>query len=148
MSSMLDPKRSLSAVLVLAALALVSLGALAANSALAEVPVAPTGSESPTAPTAVEFTRETVSLVGPRALVSVKCAGAAREPCIGTLALRGSAGAHKVAYSIDCEAEQILVVPLGSNERAIGRLKSVRAVAKTLQADGGSVNTAKRLRIR
>jgi hypothetical protein len=151
MSSMPGPKRSLHAVLVL--VALLCLGAVAASPAsAAEAPAASAeaGAEAAAVPppATVEFTSRTVSLVGPRALVDVKCAGAAGEPCIGTLALRGSAGAHKVAYSIDCEEEQILVVPLGSNERAIGRLKSVRAVARTLQLDGGSVDTAKRLRIR
>jgi hypothetical protein len=96
----------------------------------------------------LEFTRRTASLVGSRALVYVRCEGESGEPCVGTLALRGGAGSHKTPYSIECDEEQIVVVPLGADERALGRLKSVRAVARTLQPSGASVATAKRLRIR
>jgi hypothetical protein len=96
----------------------------------------------------LEFTRRTTSLVGSRALVHVRCAGPVGQPCVGTLALQAASGAHKVAYSIDCNEEQILAVPLGVDGQAIGRLKSVRAVARTLQYSGASVDTAGRLRIR
>jgi hypothetical protein len=104
------------------------------------------GAEAPTA--SLEFTRPTASLVGSRVLVRVRCGGSAQEPCVGTLAVKAACGSHKLPYSIDYGEEQIVPVPVGSDGQAIGRLKSVRAVARTLQSSGASLATGERLRIR
>jgi hypothetical protein len=139
---------NLGIVALLACVALATVVPVALGADEVQAPEATTAEAGPSPEASIEFTRRTASLVGSRALVYVKCEGPMGEPCVGTLALRGSAGSHKTAYSIECEEDQIVVVPLGSNERAIGRLRSVRAVARTLQPSGVSLATARRLRIR
>lgn len=151
-----SPRRSLRsrfALTALTALAALALAATLAPAASADELAAPgeaPAAEAPPAlapPVSIQFTQRSASLAGSRALVHVKCAGGG-EVCIGTLALQAPAGAHKVPFSIDRGEDQILVVPLGPDGPALGMLKSVRVVARTLQSSGGSVDTSRVLRIR
>lgn len=134
-------------------LAIVLTAALGSRAAAEELPPPPSGESTETAPAqaptvSIQFTRQTASLTGSRALVHVKCAGSAEAACIGTLALQAPSGAHKVPYSIERGAGQILVVPVGDDGPTLQLLKSVRVVARTLQSSGASVDTSRLLRIR
>ena len=95
----------------------------------------------------VAFPRRHATLVGPRALVFVRCSGLASHSCEGTLVLSGVGGAHKVPYSIERGERQILVVPLGCEEGEVDRDAKARVVARTLQLTGGTVRTSSVLRI-
>lgn len=133
------------------------LAALALTVALATSALADTTSEAtPGAPTAeeappqmlIEFTGRRAVLAGPRALVHVRCAGYESGSCVGTLALRGPAGAHKVPYSLEHGERRVLAVPLGSDCDAIDSGAEAKAVASTLQLTGTSVRTSSILRIK
>ena len=95
----------------------------------------------------VEFTRKRATLVGPRALVSVRCGGLAAYTCEGTLVLSGVGGAHKVPYSIERGERRILAVPLGDEDTEVDPGCKARVVARTLQLAGGTVRTSSVLRI-
>jgi len=107
----------------------------------------PAAEEAPPEMT-LQFTRHRAVLAGPRALVHVKCAGYEAGACVGTLALRGPAGSHKVPYSLEHGERRILAVPLGSDCDAIDPGTEARAVASTLQLTGTSVRTSSILRIK
>src|SRR5215470_15533681 len=75
-------------------------GAATAGPAAAEevpTPVEPTAAEAPP-PMRLGFTSRTIRLVGPRALVDVKCTGSG--DCVGTLVLRAPGGSREIAYSM------------------------------------------------
>jgi hypothetical protein len=110
-------------------------------------PGAPAAAEAPPEMT-LQFTRRRAVLAGPRALVHVKCAGYEAGACVGTLALRGPGGAHKVPYSLEHGERRILAVPLGSDCDTIDPGTEARAIASTLQLTGTSVSTSSILRIR
>jgi hypothetical protein len=136
---------------LLAALALALSGAAAAA---AEAPpatesgaAATTEEVAPAPPMSVEFPRRHASLVGPRALVFVKCSGLVAQTCEGTLVLNGLGGAHKVPYSIDRGERQILAVPLGDENADVDPGRRAQVVARTLQLAGGMVRTSSVLRI-
>jgi hypothetical protein len=131
--------------------------ALAAASVLAASAFGASTSEAtPGDPTAeeaapqmsIQFLRRRAVLAGPRALVQVKCAGYEAGSCIGTLALRGPGGAHKVPYSLEHGERRLLAVPLGSDSDAIDPGSEARAVASTLQLTGTSVRTSSTLRLK
>jgi len=96
------------------------------------------------APMILEFPRRRAPLVGPRALVSVKCSGESGYACEGTLVLNGLDGVHKVPYVIDRGETRSLTVPLGDEADAGCR---AQAVARTLQLTGRTVRTSSVLRI-
>lgn len=135
---------------LLAALALLL---SAASAAAAEVPPAAesgasaASEEAPSAPMSVEFPRRHASLVGPRALVFVKCSGLVSQMCEGTLVLKGVRGAHKVPYSIERGEQQALAVPLGAENTEVDPGCKARVVARTLQLTGAMVRTSSVLRI-
>ena len=130
-------------VFLLAALA-VALSA-AGPVAAAEPEAPPAGEESAPEAMTVEFPRAHAGLVGPRALVPVKCSGAVAAMCEGTLVLTGAGGAHKVPYAIAQGEQQTLVVPIGEKVTAHGY--KARVVARTLQMTGGLVRTSRILRV-
>jgi hypothetical protein len=143
--------------LLLASLAALAVAAPGAAAATGDVTPAPSDSASSTSDLPAEaakpaamslmFTRHRASLVGPRALVYVKCTGSASHACEGTLALRGAGGAHKVPFTIDRGESQVLVVPLGSDGDSLGGSGRARAVASTLQLSGSTVRTSSVLRV-
>ena len=106
-----------------------------------------TAEEAPPSPMSVEFTRKRATLVGPRALVSVRCSGLASYTCEGTLVLKGVGGAHKVPYSIERGEKRILAVPLGDEETEVDPGCKAKVVARTLQLSGGTVRTSSVLQI-
>ncbi len=124
-----------------------------ASVATAEVPspaesdASATAEETPPSPMSVEFTRKRATLVGPRALVPVRCSGLAAYTCEGTLVLSGVGGAHKVPYSIERGERRILAVPLGDEDTEVDPGRKARVVARTLQLSGGTVRTSSVLRI-
>jgi hypothetical protein len=129
---------------LVAALAL----SFAAAAGAAEAPLAdPAAEEAATAPMSVEFPRRRATLVGPRALVPVKCSGLVAQTCEGTLVLRGVGGEHKVPYMIERGEKRVLVVPLGAAPADVDRGCTARVVARTLQLTGGTVRTSSLLKI-
>lgn len=140
--------------LLLTCLAALAIAAGSATAATAELIPAPSDAASVAseaaepAPMSIKFTRHRANLVGPRALVYVRCTGAASQACEGTLALQGQGLAHKVPYSIDQGESQVLVVPLGSDCDSLDGAGEARAVASTLQLSGGAVRTSSVLRVR
>jgi hypothetical protein len=92
----------------------------------------------------LEFPRRHASLVGPRALVSVKCSGDSGYACEGTLVLNGLNGAHKIPYVIDRGETRSLTVPLGAEIDGGCR---AQVVARTLQLTGRTVRSSSVLRI-
>jgi len=129
-----------------------ALGLSVASMAAAEVSTpgpdaSATAEEAPPSPMSVEFTRKRATLVGPRALVSVRCSGLASYTCEGTLVLKGVGGAHKVPYSIERGEKRILAVPLGDEETEVDPGCKAKVVARTLQLSGGTVRTSSVLQI-
>jgi hypothetical protein len=147
----MEMKRFLASLLP--SLLVIALASGVTSVAAAEVPspvepgASATAEEAPPSPMSVEFTRDRASLVGPRALVSVRCSGLAAYACEGTLVLKGVGGAHKVPYSIERGERQILVVPLGDEDTEVDPGCKARVVARTLQLTGGTVRTSGVLRI-
>jgi hypothetical protein len=121
-------------------------GALA-NQTSDATPGAPAGEAAP--PTMkIQFTGHRAPLAGSRALVRVKCAGYETGTCVGTLALSGPAGAHKIPYSLERGESRILAVPLGEECDSMGAGSRARVVASTLQLTGTSILTSATLRIK
>ena len=142
--SFLRPLLATPAILLLV---LMSATAAAATEVAPEEPPAALAAEpAQPSPMSVEFPRRKASLVGPRALVFVKCSGLVAETCEGTLVLSGIRGCHKVPYAIERGASQALAVPLGDADSIDGGGKA-RVVASTLQLTGGTVRTSTFLRV-
>ncbi|MGH3426584.1 MAG: hypothetical protein ACRDQZ_03265, partial [Mycobacteriales bacterium] len=83
----------------------------------------------------LSFARETARLVGPDALVLVKCGGSQNGSCSGTVTLSAGGHKHKAPFSVVGGASQSLVVPVGSSRALSGT--SGLAVARTAQPSGG-----------
>jgi hypothetical protein len=98
----------------------------------------------------LEFTSKVARVVGPGALVKVKCSGSEAPGCVGTLAIYAPGEPPEVAYSIDRGEERVVVVPLGSQRDLFDGIVSLktRVVAQTVQEAGGSVLTARVLRFK
>jgi hypothetical protein len=98
----------------------------------------------------LEFTRATTRVVGPGALVFVKCAGSTSGLCTGTVTLQLGASHRKVPFSIFGGASQGLVVPLGSDKQAFARAggQTALATASTAQPLGSYVETTGVLHIK
>lgn len=98
----------------------------------------------------LEFTKKTATVAGPGALVSVRCVGSEAASCVGTLSIEAPGEPPEVAYSIDSGEERVIVVPLGEQRSIFDGIVSVktRVVAHTVQAEGGSVRTARTLRFK
>lgn len=108
------------------------------------VPAALESESAEPAPMILEFPRRRAPLVGPRALVAVRCSGESGYACEGTLVLNGLDGVHKVPYVIDRGETRSLTIPLGDGADSGSR---AQAVARTLQLSGRTVRTSSVLRI-
>jgi len=93
------------------------------------------------------FTRASVHVSGPGAVVSVKCQGPRGGTCAGTVSLRFAGSTHKVAFSVEGGHRQNLIVPLGADRGRIGKHR-VRAVARTVQPLGSCRESRRLLRLR
>jgi hypothetical protein len=138
------------AALSLAALAPVASAAPGVSSARALTPEAPAAEASAPQGMSLEFTANTASVAGPGALVSVRCVGTAAATCVGTLSIAAPGEPPEVAYSLSRGEDRVVVVPLGSQRSIFDGIISVktRVVAHTVQAEGGSVRTARTLRFK
>lgn len=98
----------------------------------------------------LEFTKKTAKVAGPGALVSVRCVGSEAAGCVGTLSIEAPGEPPEVAYSIDGGEQRVVVVPLGEQRTIFDGIVAVktRVVAHTVQAEGGSVRTARTLRFK
>ncbi|MGD9734078.1 MAG: hypothetical protein AB7V58_00480 [Solirubrobacterales bacterium] len=94
----------------------------------------------------LSFERETARLLGPEALVLVKCTGSPNGICSGTMTLSAAGHQHKAPFSVVVGAVQSLAVHVGSS-RARGAGRAL-AVAKTAQPSGRFVRTTGVLRFR
>jgi hypothetical protein len=139
--------RQLLLVPVVLLVSLVLLGGTAAADDVEAPLAAPTALDSEAAepaPMTLEFPRRRASLVGPRALVAVKCSGDSGYSCEGTLVLNGLNGAHKIPYVIERGETRSLTVPLGAE---IDQACRAQVVARTLQLTGRTVRSSSVLRI-
>lgn len=94
----------------------------------------------------LSFARDTARLVGPDALVLVKCTGSRIGICSGTVTLSAGGRKHKAPFSVTGGSSQSLAVPVGSS-KALGSTAGL-AVAKTAQASGGYVQNTDVLHFR
>ena len=146
------------AALAVAALALAGLApAASAGTAAAAEPEAAAALASalaldtaPASKMAIEFTSATARVVGPGAVVRVRCTGVGARGCVGTLAINAPGEPPEVPYSIDRGRQQALVVPLGEQRSIFAGMVAVRSrvVARTVQSSGGSIRTARVLRFK
>jgi hypothetical protein len=112
-------------------------------------PTAATSTQS--AAMSIDFTSPTARVVGPGALVSVRCAGTSATSCVGTLAIEAPGEQPpEVAYSVDRGEERAIVVPLGEQRTFFDGIVAVRTrvVAETVQAEGGAVRSVRTLRFK
>jgi hypothetical protein len=98
----------------------------------------------------INFSGRTARTAGPGALISVRCTGSVASSCDGTLSLTVGAETHEVPYSLVSGEKRLLVVPLGSAEKLLGRPGPVTAVAvaETVQPTGAVLSSEHRLRLR
>jgi hypothetical protein len=98
----------------------------------------------------LEFTRSTTRVVGPGALVYVKCAGPSEGLCTGTVTLELGASHRKIPFSVTGGAKQTLVVPLGSDKQSFARAsgETTLATAATAQPLGSYAETTGVLHIK
>jgi hypothetical protein len=96
--------------------------------------------------TSLSFVRETAELVGPDALVLVRCNGSAGDTCSGTLTLSFSGSSHKAPFSILAGTSQSVSVSVRGADRLAGR-RAV-AVARTTQPTGRFARSSEVLRFR
>jgi hypothetical protein len=94
----------------------------------------------------LSFASQSAPLVGPEALVRVRCTGPQDGICSGTVTLSAGGRKHKVPFSVVGGSGQSLTVPVGSS-RALGASSGL-AVAKTLQPSGGYVRDSEVLHFR
>ncbi len=83
----------------------------------------------------LSFRSETARLVGPDALVLVKCIGSQNGICSGTVTLAARGQKHRVPFSVVGGSSLSLTVPVGSS-KGLGATSGL-AVAKTTQPSGG-----------
>lgn len=88
----------------------------------------------------LSFAGRTARLVGPDALVLVKCTGSHNGICSGTVTLSAGGKKHKVPFSVVGGNRQSLTVPVGLS-KALGATSGL-AVAKTVQPSGGYVRNS------
>jgi len=138
------------AALSLAALAPIASAAPAVSSARALTPEPPAAETSAPQGMSLEFTAKTATVAGPGALVSVRCIGTEAATCVGTLSIAAPGEPPEVPYLLEQGEERVVVVPLGSQRGIFDGIVSVktRVVATTVQAEGGSVRTARMLRFK
>lgn len=86
------------------------------------------------------FARGTARLVGPDALILVKCTGSQDGICSGTVTLSAAGHKHKVPFSVVGGSSQSLTVPVGLSKDLSGT--SGLAVARTAQPSGGSARSS------
>jgi hypothetical protein len=96
--------------------------------------------------TSLGFARGTAELLGPDALVLVRCSGARGDTCNGTLTLSFSGNKHKTPFSVLAGTTQSLPVSVGGGDQLAG--KRAVAVAKTLQPTGRFARSSEVLRFR
>ncbi len=137
------------AVLSLALLTPVAEGA-SLSSARAVTPEPPAATSSAPQGMSLEFLSRTAKVAGPGALIEVRCVGTVATSCVGTVAIEAPGEPPEVAYSIDAGEKRTLVVPLGDQRGIFDGIVSVksRVVAQTVQAEGGSVRSARTLRFK
>jgi hypothetical protein len=82
----------------------------------------------------IEFVRGTAALLGPEALVPVRCNGPQDATCTGVLTLSVAGQKHKAPYSILGGTSQDVSVTVGGGDQLAGR-RAV-AVARTTQSSG------------
>jgi hypothetical protein len=115
--------------------ALIASAALIFSSvAVASAATTGTGAPGGGAETSLEFTRGTARVVGPGALVFVRCDGPSGGLCTGTVSLELGASHRKVPFSVIAGASQGLVVPLGSDKQAFARASGQTALATAATA--------------
>lgn len=98
----------------------------------------------------LDFLDRTARVAGPGALIQVRCVGTSAAACVGTLAIEAPGEPPAVAFSLDQGERRTLVVPLGEQRSIFAGMVEVksRVVANTVQAEGGSVRTARILRFK
>jgi hypothetical protein len=103
-----------------------------------------TALEAPTE-MSLSFASATARLIGPEALVLVKCTGSQNGICSGTVTLSNEGHRHKVTFSVVGGSKQSLTVPVGSPR---GPGATGLAVAETSLPAGGYVRSAEVLHFR
>lgn len=98
----------------------------------------------------IGFPKKTITVVGGKAKVLVKCSGSTAQRCVGTLTLKIGSARYSVAYSVRKGKKAVAKVPLGADAELLAGSPppKVTAIARTEQTSGGATKTKRTLRLK